>query len=111
MGNVVNTKLSVCVPNPAEAKMKRSRTTSADEDQDQGDSSGEQVGPMDRLIAAASVGLESIELTEAGKSEMAELLCAHCHSMLFKVRIGVKLHLTFSTKGPIHIKDFLMKYT
>ena len=109
MGNVVNTKFSVCVPNPAEAKMKRSRTTSADEDQDQGD--GEQVGPMDRLIAAASVGLESIELTEAGKSEMAELLCAHCHSMLFKVRIGVKLHLTFPTKGPIHIKDFLMKYT
>ena len=47
---------------------------------------------MDRLIAAASVGLEAIELTEAGKSEMTDLMCVHCHSMLFRVRVGEKLH-------------------
>lgn len=68
--------------------MKRTRTTSADdgerEGEDQGDSSGEPGGPVDRLIAAASVGLEAIELTEAGKSEMTDLMCVHCHSMLFR---------------------------
>ena len=95
MGNVVNTKYGLCVPNPAETRMKRSRTTSADEnereDVDQANSlaSGEPAGPVDRLIAAASVGLDSIELTEAGKSEMADLMCVHCHSMLFRVRRNV----------------------
>ena len=81
------------MPNSAEAKMKRTRTTSADdrerEGEDQGDSSssGEPGGPVDRLIAAASVGWEAIELTEAGKSEMTDLMCVHCHSMLFRVRV------------------------
>ena len=95
MGNVINGAYSICVqdPPPEEAEMKRSRTTSADQDQDleQGESSAEPTGPMERLIAAASVGLESIEMPEAGQSNVADLMCSHCHSMLFRVRFGCKI--------------------
>ena len=93
MGNVINGAYSICVqdPPPEDAKMKRSRSTSADEDQDieHGESasvSAEPTGPIERLIAAASAGLESIEMPEAGKSNLADLMCSHCHSMLFRVR-------------------------
>ena len=94
MGNVINGAYSICVQDPPEdAKMKRSRTTSADEDQDsnQGESSAEPTGPMERLIAAASAGLESIEMPEAGQSNVADLMCSHCHSMLFRVRFACKV--------------------
>ena len=95
MGNVINGAYSICVqdPPPEEAEMKRSRTTSADEDQDleQGESSAEPTGPMERLIAAASAGLESIEMPEAGQSNVADLMCSHCHSMLFRVRLENKI--------------------
>ena len=99
MGNVINGTYSICLQDPPldEVEMKRSRTwtTSADDDVDsnQGESSAsdEPTGPMDRLIAAASVGLESIGIPEAGKSNVADLMCSHCHSMLFRVRLGCKI--------------------
>ena len=96
MGNVINGAYSICVQDPPEeAEMKRSRTTSADEDQDleQGESSAEPTGPMERLIAAASAGLESVQMPETGKSNVADLMCSHCHSMLFRVRFGCKIAL------------------
>ena len=96
MGNVIGTKYNICVPNPTEEEMKRSRTTSADEEDEEDKANSEQTGPMERLIAAASAGLESIDLTEAGKSETADLMCAHCHSMLFRVRAGLKYILNIA---------------
>ena len=67
------------------AKMKQSLSGTDDRAEEEDDTRDPEEGPADRLTEAASIGLKAVELPEETEKD-SDLLCVHCHSMLFKVR-------------------------
>ena len=82
MGNVITSKYNECVPY---STMKRSLSSTDDRTEEDDDTRDPEEGPAARLTAAASIGLKAVELPEETEND-SDLLCVHCHSMLFKVR-------------------------
>ena len=86
MGNVITSKYNECVPyTVVKAKMKRSLSGTDDRAEEEDEDTRDPEGPAERLTAVASVGLQAVELPEETEKD-SDLLCVHCHSVLFKVR-------------------------